>query len=229
MPGLAGGHTGTVRFRNRIDAGQQLADWLAAVRLVDPVVLGLPRGGIPVAWVVANRLGAPLDAFVAHKVGAPDHAELGIGAVAEDWADLVVTDTVAQLGISPAELAELADRTRADVQHRVETYRGTRALPPLAGRDVIVVDDGLATGVTAEAALRALRERDPRQLILAVPVGARETVERMSQLADQVVCVLVPEAFFAVGEWYDDFRQTTDAEVLRMLPRGGHSDMEPDG
>ncbi|HWC35466.1 MAG TPA: phosphoribosyltransferase [Mycobacteriales bacterium] len=218
-----------MRFRNRIDAGQQLADWLAAVRLVDPVVLGLPRGGIPVAWVVANRLGAPLDAFVAHKVGAPDHAELGIGAVAEDWADLVVTDTVAQLGISPAELAELADRTRADVQHRVETYRGTRALPPLAGRDVIVVDDGLATGVTAEAALRALRERDPRQLILAVPVGARETVERMSQLADQVVCVLVPEAFFAVGEWYDDFRQTTDAEVLRMLPRGGHSDMEPDG
>lgn len=208
-----------MRFRNRIDAGMQLAELLAAVELADPVVLALPRGGVPVAWVVAKRLGAPLDVFVARKVGAPGHEELGIGAVAEGTHDVAWTDSALQLGLTDSQLVELAEQTRADVRRRVLTYRGTAALPALADKDVILVDDGLATGVTADAALRAVRQQQPRRLILAVPVGARETVERLAQVADQVVCVMTPEAFFAVGEWYDDFRQTTDQEVRDLLSR----------
>jgi putative phosphoribosyl transferase len=207
-----------VRFRNRIDAGTQLAGRIDAIGLGRPTVLGLPRGGIPVAWVVAKRLGAPLDVFVAHKVGAPGHEELGIGAVAEGSTGVVVTDAVTQLGISPEQLEDLVARTRADVDRRVETYRGRRRLPALVGRDVVVIDDGLATGVTAEAALRALRQHDPRRLVLAVPVGAAEAVDRLQLLADEVVCVHTPAAFYTVGEWYDDFRQTTDAEVRKLLP-----------
>jgi putative phosphoribosyl transferase len=197
----------------------QLAGLLAPLSLNDPVVLGLPRGGIPVAWVVAKRLGAPLDVFVARKIGAPGHQELGIGAVAEGDTDVVWAQAIGELPLSETQLADLAAWTRADVRRRVLTYRGTQPLPPLADRDVILVDDGLATGVTAEAALLALRSHQPAQLILAVPTGARETVERLMPVTDRVMCVAQPEPFFAVGEWYDDFRQTTDAEVRDLLTR----------
>ncbi len=209
-----------MRFRNRIDAGTQLADRLATAELTDPVVLGLPRGGIPVAWVVAKRLAAPLDVFVARKVGAPGHQELGIGAVAEGTDDVTWTESARLVGLSELQLDDLALQTRADVQRRILTYRGTRPLAPVEDKDVILVDDGLATGVTAEAGLRALRGAQPRRLILAVPVGAPETVERLRLVADEVVCVATPEPFFAVGEWYDDFRQTTDEEVRKMLKPG---------
>jgi putative phosphoribosyl transferase len=208
-----------MRFRNRIDAGMQLAELLAAMPLTDSIVLGLPRGGIPVAWVVAKRLGAPLEVFVARKVGAPGHAELGIGAVAEGTTDVVWADPSGQLGLSETELEDLAEQTRADVRRRVLTYRGTEPLPKLAAKDVILIDDGLATGVTAEAGVRALREQLPRRLILAVPVGAPESVGRLAELADDVVSVAAPHPFFAVGEWYDDFRQTTDEEVRDLLRR----------
>lgn len=208
-----------MRFRNRIDAGTQLADRLATAELTDPVVLGLPRGGIPVAWVVAKRLAAPLDVFVARKVGAPGHQELGIGAVAEGTDDVTWTESARLVGLSELQLDDLALQTRADVQRRILTYRGTRPLAPVEDKDVILVDDGLATGVTAEAGLRALRGAQPRRLILAVPVGAPETVERLRLVADEVVCVATPEPFFAVGEWYDDFRQTTDEEVRDLLSR----------
>jgi putative phosphoribosyl transferase len=208
-----------VRFRNRIDAGMQLAGLLATLELADPVVFGLPRGGIPVAWVIAKRLAAPLDVFVARKVGAPGHEELGIGAVAEGAHSVVWTQNASAVGLSEAQLDDLATATRADVQRRILTYRGTQPLTPVADTNVILVDDGLATGVTAEAALRSLRAQEARRLVLAVPVGAPETVERLAAIADDVICVATPQPFFAVGEWYDDFRQTSDAEVRDLLSR----------
>ncbi|HVT22801.1 MAG TPA: phosphoribosyltransferase family protein [Mycobacteriales bacterium] len=206
-----------MRFGDREDAGRQLGVRLSELKLVDPVVLGLPRGGVPVAAAVAAGLSATFDVFVARKVGAPDHEELGIGAVAEGDHDVVVSEAAPQLGIGQAQLEALADRARAELDRRVRTYRGDRKLPELAGRDVAVVDDGLATGVTAEAALRALRARRPRRLVLAVPVAAPESVRRLAAVADDVVCLAAPAHFYAVGQWYDAFPQLTDAAVLELL------------
>ena len=204
-------------FRDRTQAGRELAGRLVDLDLHDPVVLGLPRGGIPVAVEVADALGAPAEAFVALKVGAPGHEELGIGAVAEGSDVLVISDTAHRLGVADSDLHELAERARRELDRRVDAYRAGRELPDLTGRDTILVDDGLATGVTAEAALRSLRTRGPRRLILAIPTCARETRDRLRGLADDVICVLAPEEFYAVGQWYDDFSQTTDEEVLDLL------------
>lgn len=209
-----------MQFRDRADAGRQLAAELAGRSYVDPLMLGLPRGGVPVAAGIASALGVPVDVFVARKVGAPGHEELGIGAVAEGSDALVVSDAGRRLGLPPARLEELAARERRELARRVARYRGDRPLPDPARREVVLVDDGLATGVTAEAALLALRARQPRRLTLAVPVGAREAVERLAAVADEVVCPLVPRTFFAVGAWYDDFRQVTDDEVVALLERG---------
>jgi putative phosphoribosyl transferase len=210
-----------VRFRDRSDAGRQLADRLMEFDLADPAVLGLPRGGVPVAAEVAARLGAPLDVFVARKIGAPGHQELGVGAVAEGSDDVVLSDTAGRLGLDRVQMQELADHARQELHRLVGVYRGGRTLPGLAGRDVILVDDGLATGATAQAALLALRARRPRTLILAVPVGARQAADRLAGIADDVVCVLTtPPEFRSVGEWYDEFEQTTDEEVTAALALG---------
>ena len=198
-----------MRFRDRHDAGVRLADAVAALDLRAPLVLAMPRGGVPVAAPVAARLGAPLDVVVACKIGAPGHAELGIGAAAEDgivvWTG--ASDTEGML------------RAQAEVDRRVARYRGGRPRPSTRGRDVVVVDDGLATGVSAEAALRWTRLDDPDRTVLAVPVGASDTVRRLTApgLADEVVCLLQPAGFGAVGAWYDDFSQTSDAEVDELL------------
>jgi len=213
------GHTGRVkaRFRDRVDAGRQLAEHLPS-DLVDPLVLALPRGGVPVAKEVAARLGAPLEVLVARKIGAPGHEELGIGAIAEGGA-IVGSDLVRALRLSAAEFEGLADRARGELDRRVARYRGGRPLPAVRGRDVVLVDDGLATGVTAEASLLALREGEPRRLVLAVPVCSPDTATRLVPPADEVVCVLAPRDLVAVGFWYEDFTQTTDAEVLELLGR----------
>lgn len=208
------------RFRDRTEAGRRLAERVVELGLRDPVVLGLPRGGIPVAAEVAAALGAPWDVFVARKVGTPGHEELGIGAVAEGLDAPVVSDAARALGVTPEDLRVLAERAAAETARRVERYRGDRPLPPIEARDVVLVDDGLATGVTAEAALRALRSRRPRRLVLAVPVCPANTAARLRGLAHDVVCVAAPANFMAVGEWYDDFAQLTDSEVLDLL---GHA------
>jgi putative phosphoribosyl transferase len=207
-----------MRFRDRSDAGRRLAGELRRLDLDDPVVLALPRGGVPVGFEVAAGLGAPLEVIVARKVGAPGHREFGIGAVAEGGT-VVASDAVWAIGLDPERFAPLADAERRELDRRVERYRHGRPLPDVRGRDVVLVDDGLATGVTAEAALRALRQGSPGTLVLAVPVCAPETAARLGGVADRVVCVIAPEAFRAVGEWYDLFGQTSDDEVVALLDR----------
>jgi putative phosphoribosyl transferase len=206
-------------FRDRADAGRRLARRLEVMELASPVVLALPRGGVPVGAEIAAALRAPLEVFVARKVGLPGYEELGIGAVAEGLDEPVVSDSAHRLGLREPDLRVLAARARRELERRVALYRGDRPLPDLTGRDVILVDDGLATGVTAEAALVALQRQRPDRLILAVPVCARETVARLSRTADEVVCAEAPVPFFAVGQWYEDFSQTTDEEVLELLER----------
>lgn len=206
-----------MRYENRRDAGQRLGEILRNSELRNPVVLALPRGGVPVAFEVARALAAPLEIFVSRKIGAPHHKEFGIGAIAEGGVTVFDERSVTALGLTPAELQALAAAEEVEVRRRVAAYRKGRPLPALGGRDAVLVDDGLATGVTAEAALRSLRGHHPRRLVLAVPVCAAPTRNRMASTADEVVCVMAPASFLSVGSWYRDFSQTTDEEVDRLM------------
>jgi predicted phosphoribosyltransferase len=210
-----------MRFRDRRQAGRELAARLRERQdqgaLPDPVVLALPRGGAAVAVEVAGALDAPLDVLVVRKIGAPFHEEFGVGAMAGDGVPLLDEDALRRLGIDEADLAPVVERERAELRRREQRYRQGRPAPALRGRTVIVVDDGLATGSTARAALRALRAQDPGHLVLAVPVGSTEGVALMRSEADEVVCLHVPAAFMAVGQWYEEFDQLTDDDVLDAL------------
>lgn len=203
-------------FRDRTDAGRQLADRLQAYRDEDPLVLGLPRGGVVLGHAIAEALDAPLDVVVARKVGAPMQPELGIGAVAPG-VTLCDTATASSLGVSDEAFERLAEAEREEMRRRLQRYRGEEDLPDVRDRTVILVDDGLATGVTAVAAIHAVRERDPRQVVLAVGVCAASTARALSEEVDDLVCVATPEPFRAVGLWYRDFGQTSDEEVLELL------------
>ena len=206
-----------MRFRDRRDAGRRLAALVAELDLPAPIVLALPRGGVPVAAEVAARLGAHLDVLVARKLGAPQQPELGLGALAEGGVRVLDTDLVRRLGLTEDDLEAVTAREQVELDRRVEAYRGGRPLPAVAGRAVVVVDDGVATGGTAEAALRAVRAGGPARLVLAVPTAAPDAVRRLAQVADDVVCVITPESLTAVGQWYEDFTQTTDREVAELL------------
>ncbi|EFL42972.1 phosphoribosyltransferase [Streptomyces fungicidicus] len=210
-----------MRFRDRRQAGRELAARLRERRdegaLPDPVVLALPRGGVAVAAEVARALDAPLDVLVVRKIGAPFHEEFGVGAMAGDGVPVFDEDSLFRLGLSESDLAAVVARERAELRRREERYRQGRPPPDTRGRTVIVVDDGLATGSTARAALRALRARDPGRLVLAVPVGAAEGLALMRSEADEVLCLHEPAAFMAVGQWYEEFDQLTDEDVLDAL------------
>ena len=206
------------RFRNRTDAGRQLAEKLAAyANRSDVVVLGLPRGGVPVGFEVARALGAPLDVFLVRKLGVPGYEELAMGAVASGGGRILNDEIVHGLGISEHEIDAAVTRELQELARREQLFRGDRPPPDVEGRTVILVDDGLATGATMRAAVAALRRQRPDGIVVAVPTASRDTCEALKAEADDVICAMTPDPFFAVGHWYDDFTQTTDEEVRDFL------------
>ena len=205
-------------YLDRTDAGIRLAGHLAAyVGRADVVVLGLPRGGVPVAAEVARALGAPLDVFCVRKLGVPGEPELAMGAIATGGVVVVNEAVVAEISVPPDLVAEVAAAERAELDRRERAYRGDRPPLPLAGRTVVLVDDGLATGASMRAAVRAVRSAGPARVVVAVPVAAAETCRSLEAEADEVVCPLAPKGFRAVGGWYEDFSATSDDEVRRCL------------
>lgn len=208
---------GRALFDDRRDAGRQLAARLHAYHDGETVVIGLPRGGVEVAYEIAQALEAPLDVIVARKIGAPAQPELGIGAVAPRGITLLDERLIDELGLSDEAVEQATSETREEMQRRIREYRGGEEMPDLRGRTVIVVDDGLATGVTARASVLAARDAGARRVVLAVPVCAAPTASEIKDEVDELVCIETPEQFVAVGIWYRRFDQTTDAQVIELL------------
>jgi putative phosphoribosyl transferase len=207
-------------YRDRAEAGQLLAERLADYAgRSDVLVLGLPRGGVPVAFEVARRLQAPLDVFLVRKLGVPGYQELAMGALATGAVRVMNKDVVRALGISEDVVESVTAKQQDELERRERLYRGNRPPIEVGGRIVILVDDGLATGSTMRAAVAALRRQEPARIVIAVPVGAQETCEELRAEADEVVCLRTPEPFHAVGLWFDNFSQTTDQEVSDLLQR----------
>lgn len=210
-------------FTDRTEAGKALARRLEAYRDADAVVLGLPRGGVPVAAEIATALGAPLDLLLVRKIGAPGHAELAVGAVVDGpQPEIVVNAEIAdKLGLSADKVREMAQGETAEIARRRRQYLGENAALSLAGRTVILVDDGIATGASVKAALKALRHAGPAEIVLAVPLAPAETLEALAPHADAIVCLATPAPFVAVGGHYRDFPQTSDEEVVTLLRAAG--------
>jgi len=207
-------------FKDRLDAGRQLAKRLSMyAHRPDVLVLALPRGGVPVAAEVARELQVPFDVFLVRKLGVPAHPELAMGAIAEGGVEVLSDDLIRDLGIGSAQIQQVAVRERMELERRDAMYRQGRPRPPVRGQTVIVVDDGLATGASMQAAVVALRRLEPARIVVAAPVGAMETCERLRHIADEVVCAMTPEPFQAVGLWYEQFAQTSDEEVRQLLAR----------
>jgi predicted phosphoribosyltransferase len=206
------------RFRDRVEAGRLLAERLQAYAGRDDViVLALPRGGVPVAYEVAKALGAPLGVFVVRKIGVPGHEELAMGAIASGGVLLLDEELIQRLGLGREELERRIAAELRELERREAAYTGGREAPELEGKTVILVDDGLATGSTMRAAAVAVRRLNPARIVVAVPVASPETCEEFREVVDETVCVLTPRPFRAVGLWYDDFSQTSDDEVRRLL------------
>lgn len=205
-------------YRNRCEAGRILGQQVRQkVNAPHVVVLALPRGGVPVALEVARAIGARLDVFVVRKLGAPIQPELAMGAIASGGIRVLNDTVIAELGITEKDIAAVADREAAELTRREKSFRGNQPPAELRGRVVVLVDDGLATGSTMRAAIAAVRQRDPQRVVVAVPVGARETCAQLAHEVDTLICPLQPDALYAIGMWYEDFAQTTDEEVREAL------------
>lgn len=207
-----------VRFADRREAGRQLAALLRPLAGdPDVIVLGLPRGGVPVAYEAAEALDAPLDVFVVRKLGVPGHEEYAMGAIASGGIRVVNHEVVRRLQITAAAVEAVERDERRELERRERLYRGDRPVPSLRDRTVVLVDDGLATGSTMLAAVQAVRTQRPRRIVVAVPVASREACDTLRREADECVCVATPDPFYGVGLWYQNFNQTTDDEVQQLL------------
>lgn len=207
-----------IMFRNRSEAGRKLAEKLSLYKgQGDVVVLALPRGGVPVGYEIATYLGVPMDVLIARKLGAPGQPELGIGAIAPGGIRVLDDRLIRLLGVSKEYIEKVSQEEAQELQRRTQEYRDGRPDIPLEGKTVIIVDDGLATGVTARAAVESVRRRNPKKIILAIPVCASQAIPFMRSLVDELVCLLTPSELGAVGLWYSDFRQISDEEVKRLI------------
>ncbi|HEY9638280.1 MAG TPA: phosphoribosyltransferase [Coleofasciculaceae cyanobacterium] len=205
-------------FKDRTAAGQRLAAELATyANRPDVLILGLPRGGVPVAFEVAKALKAPLDVFLVRKLGVPGQEELAMGALASGGIRVLNEEIVAELGLSEATISQVAEKEQQELERRERLYRDDLPAPELHGRTVILVDDGLATGATMRAAIKALQQQQPARLVVGVPVSSPETCRELGVEVDEIVCVETPRPFYSVGSWYDNFSQTTDEEVRDLL------------
>ncbi|GGN77645.1 hypothetical protein GCM10011610_24290 [Nocardia rhizosphaerihabitans] len=214
-------------FDDRRDAGRQLAERLVHLRDEDLIVVGLPRGGVPVAYEIAQALDAPLDVIVVRKLGVPYQPELAFGAIGEDDARVINDVVVAYTGLAGADMASVERREREELARRAERLRRTYPRVTLSGRTAVVVDDGIATGATARAACQVARARGAQRVVLAVPVAPRDTLAMLRDVADEVVCLELPTWFSAVGCWYRRFGQVSDAEVAELLRRAAEVASEP--
>ncbi len=207
-------------FRDRVDAGQKLAEKLTEyARRDDVLILALPRGGVPVAFEVAERLNAPMDVFLVRKLGVPGHEELAMGAIASGGVRVLNERTINYLNIPEEVIDRVAAKEQRELERREKTYRDDLPAPDVKGKTVILIDDGLATGSTMRAAVIALKQMNPTKIVVAVPVASDETCREFQQEVDAVVCAITPEPFYGVGLWYDDFSQTTDEEVRELLQK----------
>jgi len=216
-----------MEFVDRVDAGARLAVELEALAKERPVIVALPRGGVPVAFEIARALHAPLDILAVRKLGAPGNPELGVGAVAEDGTGVLDPQSAEMHGMTQAMLEETLAVESRELRRRVERYRDGRPSVPVKGRTVVIVDDGLATGLTDLAAVRALRKRGAREIVVAVPVGSSEAVSMLAREADRVICLEIPRRLFGVGMWYRDFSPVSDEQVEALLAEAGKEETTP--
>jgi len=216
------------RFEDRADAGRVLAGMLTAYAdRADAIVLALPRGGVPVAFEVATILRLPLDVFLVRKLGVPGHEELAMGAIATGGVRVLNDDVVAPLGIDAQTIDRVSEREQRELERRETAYRDDRPQPAIHDRTVILVDDGLATGSTMLVAIRALRQQQPARIVVAVPTAAPSVCAEIGREADEIICAITPEPFYAVGLWYEDFSETTDDDVRTLLRLSGQRPATP--
>lgn len=205
-------------FKDRADAGKQLAEKLLRYQHKDhTLILALPRGGVPVAFEIAKILHAPITVFLVRKLGVPGHEELAMGAIAEGNTYLLNQTLIDQLDIQPWQISLIVEKEKQELSRRLQRYRHGKELPSLKNKTIILVDDGIATGATFKAAIQGLKRLKPKKLIVATPVASKDSLEEIRPLVDEVVCLAVPEPFYGVGQWYEQFDQTTDEEVLHFL------------